>query len=320
MLRPPPRRRGFTLIELLVVIAIIAVLIALLLPAVQAARAAAQRIQCTNNMKQIGLAMHNYHDAIGTLPPGTVGCCNGTWQAFILPYIEQGALANSYNFATPRYVDPSNVTVTNAFVNALLCPSDSPSRPASTALGAFNGKISAHNYVVNFGGTDIDQRDTIDATSAFLGAPFSYIAHYSNANHIDTPNKGVMTRFAAITDGLSNTMLASEVVVGKGSDLRGVTWWTDATTYTAYLPPNSSLFDRMYSASACNNGLEGNTPCTVVKLLDPLLVGARSRHPGGVNTAMADGSVRYVKNSINLFTWRSLASTRGNEILGADSF
>src|SRR3982751_5576547 len=93
------RPRGFTLIELLVVIAIIAVLIALLLPAVQAAREAARRIQCTNNLKQIGLAVHNYGDSLGSLPPGASGCCNGTWQAFILPYMEQGALSNSYNFS-----------------------------------------------------------------------------------------------------------------------------------------------------------------------------------------------------------------------------
>src|SRR5262245_6025743 len=127
-------RRGFTLIELLVVIAIIAVLIALLLPAVQAAREAARRAQCVNNMKQIGIAFHNYHDTVGSLPSGTSGCCNGTWQAFILPYMEQGALSNSYNFMTPRYSDPWNTTVTHSFVNTLLCPSDTPNRPTSSSL------------------------------------------------------------------------------------------------------------------------------------------------------------------------------------------
>src|SRR6187431_1964574 len=91
------KRRGFTLIELLVVIAIIAVLIGLLLPAVQAAREAARRAQCVNNLKQIGLAMHNYHDQQGTLPPGTKGCCYGTWLSFILPHIEQMSMLNSYN-------------------------------------------------------------------------------------------------------------------------------------------------------------------------------------------------------------------------------
>ena len=107
-------RKAFTLIELLVVIAIIAVLIGLLLPAVQAAREAARRAQCVNNLKQVGLAMHNYHDTHGALPPGTRGCCEGTWQAFILPYLEQTALGNAYNYSRPRYVWPENTTVTSS--------------------------------------------------------------------------------------------------------------------------------------------------------------------------------------------------------------
>ena len=132
-------KRGFTLIELLVVIAIIAVLIALLLPAVQAAREAARRAQCTNNLKQIGLAMHNYVSSMTTLPPGKLGCCFGTWQMFMLPYLEQGALANAYNFngnqametvidsgRTLRYSGAANVTATSSRLSALTCPSDTP--------------------------------------------------------------------------------------------------------------------------------------------------------------------------------------------------
>ena len=205
-------------------------------------------------------------------------------------------------------------------ISNLLCPSDTPSKPTSTALGtANNGRVTAHNYVANFGSTDIDQRDLLNGVP-FLGAPFTYIAPYSNANHINTPNKWQVISFGSITVGLSNTMLNSEVIVGKGSDLRGVTWWTDATTFTAYLPPNASLFDQMYSASACAYPLNNNTPCKVVPLLDPLMTGARSRHPGGVNVTMADGSVRFIKNSINLFTWRALSSSRGNEVIGSDSY
>lgn len=318
MVRSP--RKGFTLIELLVVIAIIGVLVSLLLPAVQSAREAARRIQCTNNLKQIGIAMHNYHSALASLPPGTIGCCNGTWQAMILPYLEQGALFNSYNFSRPRYTDSWNTTVTYSFISALLCPSDAPSKPVSSALGAANsGKISAHNYVANFGQTDIDQRPDVNGV-VFLGAPFTYIAHYSNANHVDTVNKGKVINFAQIRDGLSNTMLNSEVVVGKGKDLRGVTWWTDATTFTTFLPPNATLFDQMYSINACGYPDEGNTPCRVVALLDPLMTAARSYHPGGVNVCMADGSVRFMKDSINLFVWRALSSIRGNESISADQF
>src|SRR5262249_24576202 len=132
----PMRRhhRGFTLIELLVVIAIIAVLIALLLPAVQSAREAARRAQCTNNLKQIGLAMHNYESTNGTLPPGVKGCCWGTWLVFILPYVEQGPLFNAWNSTGNdrtaltdgdfRYWGATNTTVTYSRVAAYYCPSD----------------------------------------------------------------------------------------------------------------------------------------------------------------------------------------------------
>jgi len=144
-------RRGFTLIELLVVIAIIAVLIALLLPAVQAAREAARRAQCVNNLKQIGLAMHNYQSSNNCLPPGCKGCCWGTWLIFILPNIEQTSLYNAWNtcgnYTTPngpydlafRYAGAANITVTSTKINAYLCPSDGGNQSHTTiaALGLF---------------------------------------------------------------------------------------------------------------------------------------------------------------------------------------
>jgi prepilin-type N-terminal cleavage/methylation domain-containing protein len=144
-------RRAFTLIELLVAIAIIAVLIAMLLPAVQAAREAARRIQCANNLKQIGLAMTGYHEAIGTLPPGMKGWGWGTWQMFILPYIEQQPLYNAYNqLGDSRneetlsgllgYMGPANLTVTQTRLNAFTCPSDFPNSP--------RGGVTSHNYAV----------------------------------------------------------------------------------------------------------------------------------------------------------------------------
>ena len=329
-----PGRRGFTLIELLVVIAIIAVLIALLLPAVRAAREAARRAQCINNLKQVGIAMHNYHGSINALPSGVYGCCNGTWQTFILPYMELGAMSNAYNFSRSRYSDAWNTTVTWSFINSLLCPSDFPSKPTSTGLGAANnGNLTAHNYVANFGQTDIDQQQNIvtDAvyggTASYLGAPFSWIEPYTNSSHNSSPNKGNAVNFSTITDGLSNTILCSEVVVGKGSDLRGVTWWADSAAFTTNLPPNSSLPDRMYAASACGYpGSNNNTPCVVATLAGmsstypPLYEGARSRHPGGVNTTMADGSVKFIKNTINVRTWRALSSTQGGEVVSADQY
>ena len=317
------RSRGFTLIELLVVIAIIAVLIALLLPAVQAAREAARRIQCTNNLKQIGLAVHNYSDTMGALPPGASGCCNGTWQAFILPYMEQGALSNSYNFSNPRYVNLVNTTVTTTFINAFLCPSNGVQhRPISSALGAdATGKLSAHNYVANFGATDLNQQD-VALDSKFNGAPFTFIAPYTNADHPASPYKGMTVTIAAITDGTTNTMMNSEVlIVPQPSELRGMTWWADATSFTTLLGPNSALPDMMYGSGACNATLAKPTPCgysTGAPRLNYLA--ARSRHPGGVNVAMCDGSVRFMKDTTNLRVWRALSTTQGGEIISADAF
>jgi prepilin-type N-terminal cleavage/methylation domain-containing protein/prepilin-type processing-associated H-X9-DG protein len=313
-------RDGFTLIELLVVIAIIAVLIALLLPAVQAAREAARRIQCTNNLKQVGLAVHNYSDVVGSLPPGTSGCCNGTWQAFILPYLEQTALANSYNFMNPRYVHPSNTTVTQSFISALLCPSNGlQHKPVTGALGAFTGMISAHNYVANFGATDIDQQDLL-GDSRFAGAPFGYIAPYSNANHAASPNKGKLVTIATITDGTTNTLLASEIlIVPKENEIRGNTWWADSTSFTAYLAPNSPIPDVMYSNRACVPTIARPTPCANATA-GPLYLAARSSHSGGVNATMADGSVRFMKNSISLPIWRALSTTQGGEVISSDAY
>jgi prepilin-type N-terminal cleavage/methylation domain-containing protein len=152
-------RRGFTLIELLVVISIIAVLIALLLPAVQSAREAARRAQCINNLKQIGLALHNYISATNVLPPGRVnshitgmGDCWGAY-AEILPQLEQQIIFNSFNFNLPPDTDPTttpaaaNVTGFTTFLNVLLCPSDST--PTLITIG--NGQYATHNYPMNVG-------------------------------------------------------------------------------------------------------------------------------------------------------------------------
>jgi prepilin-type N-terminal cleavage/methylation domain-containing protein/prepilin-type processing-associated H-X9-DG protein len=329
------RRRGFTLIELLVVIAIIAVLIALLLPAVQAAREAARRAQCVNNLKQVGIAIHNYASSVGSMPPGIYGCCNGTWQTFILPYMEQGSLSNAYNFNNSRYSDPWNTTVTCSFINALLCPSDSPSKSLSTSFpAAFRGFLTSHNYVANLGQTDLDQQNgVVDAVTGgtlnYAGAPFTWIAPYSNGNHNASSAKGQTVGFANITDGLSNTMFCSELITGKGADVRGMSWWGDAAGFTANLPPNSKLFDLIYSTNACEYpGGNNNPPCKVATVnatsstatVPALYMSARSKHPGGVNALMGDGSVKFIKNTINVLTWRALSTTQGNEIISADAY
>ena len=183
------RHLGFTLIELLVVIAIIAVLIALLLPAVQSAREAARRAQCTNNLKQIGLAMHNYPDQQGVLAPGARGCCWGTWLVSVLPYIEQQPLYNAWNsYGNSTYssngLDPNgvlwyggaaNLTVTKSRVNTYYCPTDPNSQNLPGVAGGWGLPVTSQNYVVNFGNTITNQVPyrLNGVTIPFLGAPFS---------------------------------------------------------------------------------------------------------------------------------------------------
>src|SRR3954454_15244551 len=151
-----PRRRphGFTLIELLVVIAIIAVLIALLLPAVQAAREAARRSQCINNLKQLGLGMHNHHDTIGTFPFGTFNSPAQAWSFQVLPFLEQGAMSNALNL-NATFFDGVNSTVTQTTIAVFLCPSDPGGGTSITVSGQPSRKKG--NYVVNWGNSHYDQ-------------------------------------------------------------------------------------------------------------------------------------------------------------------
>jgi prepilin-type N-terminal cleavage/methylation domain-containing protein/prepilin-type processing-associated H-X9-DG protein len=332
-------RRGFTLIELLVVIAIIAVLIGLLLPAVQAAREAARRAQCVNNLKQIGLAMHNYADANLVLPPGHRTAVFGTFQTFILPYIEQSPLGNAYNhegrYWAPgstsgggqgpangiRYGGPQNLTVTRSTLNTLTCPSDL-SKASNPSL--FSG-ITWHNYTVNFGNADIYQSlgpvpggysVGVYPDVVWLGAPFSD----SDSTQRFYPTRAMCYGFASITDGTSNTLMAGEVIKGMGADLRGFTWWGDAVSTSTYLPPNSSLPDRMNSAGYCDATIRSNPPCLVSSTAFPPTIAFRSRHPGGVQMAFCDGSVKFIKNTINLFVWRGLGTSQGGEVISADAY
>ena len=234
------RRSAFTLIELLVVIAIIAVLIALLLPAVQAAREAARRIQCTNNLKQLGLAMHNYQSGVNTLPQGMNGDAWGTWLMAVLPYIEQPSLFNAWNSmgnnsGLPGYVDGPlrylgvcNITVSSTRVGAYYCPSDSTNQSVTGLGETVNGVtllVTQQNYVVNFGNTDMEQM-TLNGVP-FLGAPFTDIGapftDIAGGNYqLRQADGTAMTTypFSAIRDGLSNTMMVSEVCVGQS----GATW------------------------------------------------------------------------------------------------
>src|SRR5262245_14076397 len=244
------RRSGFTLIELLVVIAIIAILIGLLVPAVQKVREAAARASCQNNLKQLGLAMHTYHDNYKKFPygegPGNPadpiktrrGCCWGDWQTLILPYLEQGNIFKGYvnlggsDLTGPRYGASPNVeNVTSKRLEVLTCPSDNPNPGAiTTTIKGVTYAITSHNYVVNYGNTNNYQLDiTTPVAQKFGGAPFGWAP--------------VSCRITDITDGTSNTLLASETVQGIGSDLRGFSWWAPGAQFTTVNGPNSAAPD-----------------------------------------------------------------------------
>jgi prepilin-type N-terminal cleavage/methylation domain-containing protein/prepilin-type processing-associated H-X9-DG protein len=322
-MRPSPARRGrsaFTLIELLVVIAIIAVLIGLLLPAVQKVREAAARAKCQNNLKQLGLAMHIYHDANGKLPPQTANnankCCNGTWQMAILPTVEQGALWQAYQnwggtvAGGPTYEQRENLLVTSVRLPTFTCPSDLPNTAKS---GTFNGTkyfITQHNYLVNVGNIDYAQgKDGAlpdqPAGLKFLGAPFSRSKQFTLTD---------------VTDGTSNTLMAAEVNQGQDQDFRGLTWWAEGSGFTTYRTPNSPGPDYIANGSGApgcvptsQNPL--NADCKAFPSPNPNwnMFTARSRHTGGVNAALCDGSVHFFTNDITWQVWQALGTSQGGE-------
>jgi prepilin-type N-terminal cleavage/methylation domain-containing protein/prepilin-type processing-associated H-X9-DG protein len=309
------RTRGFTLIELLVVIAIIAVLIALLLPAVQAAREAARRAQCTNNLKQFGLALHNYHQVNDRFPFGSSGRDPKTglypstqlWRlpflVSVLPYIEQGTLYSAYN-SNLRYNNAENNTVKAMYIGVYNCPTDSPSPVGAEWKG---------NYGVNWGqNTFFDQ----GLGAGQIVAPFFLL--YG-------------ARIADITDGTTNTLAMMELIqstwqpsTALPGDRRARIWNDDTGTYqvSTRLAPNSAAPD----ISQCQTDrAKPNVPCNYIGNTEPTdtlvySLASRSYHPGGVNALLCDGSVRFVKNSINLASWQALSSKGLSEVISADSY
>jgi prepilin-type N-terminal cleavage/methylation domain-containing protein/prepilin-type processing-associated H-X9-DG protein len=324
------RHQGFTLVELLVVIAIIGILVALLLPAIQAARESARRSQCVNNMKQLGIAMQNYHDVHKKLPMGSWSCCWGTWQMSILPFIEEQQLADAYQWSPniktgnldlgydPAYQysseDPPGSTAHNPPVHnltnvvqhritTLTCPSDEPQVNTKFVAGG-----TYHNYVANYGNTNHFGSSPLLATVAFpkyAGSPF--IGYDPN------PPLAKQSTFKQIVDGLSKTMMFSETIQGKEDDLRGFTWWGWSAGFETAGTPNSNDLDYLQQGQYCQSMV--NPPCGAASTgASSARAIARSHHPGGVNVVMCDSSVQFVVDDIDLDTWRAASTTRGSEV------
>ncbi len=303
----PARRSAFTLIELLVVIAIIAILIALLLPAVQQAREAARRSQCKNNLKQIGLALHNYHDTHRVFPPGHVLIPNGTsfseqltWPAFIWPQMEQTALYEKINFPDPRWGeagDAQQQELLGTVLPVFQCPSDGDSR-------FDHAYRSRNNYVSNTG---------IGALRKEMPASHNTGIFYQNSS----------VRMRDLTDGTSNTMGVSEIIKVRGTGrgrYRGVWNYPEGSHYQHDRTPNTSIADNLRNSMCESTDTEDpDAPCVgsyTAHSDRAIIMSARSRHAGGVHGLMMDGAVRFVGESISLITWQALGTPNGNEVIG----
>jgi prepilin-type N-terminal cleavage/methylation domain-containing protein/prepilin-type processing-associated H-X9-DG protein len=381
------RSRGFTLIELLVVIAIIAVLIALLLPAVQMAREAARRSSCTNNMKQLGLAVHNYESVNQCLPLGSLYPCPGQnpitlqdncWgfgvspHVSILQFIEQGTMYSSYNVgmgvfgATPPQTNGpitwwANTTIFNMQVQVFLCPSDTrllkssltnymaniggpfllggysgpfvPLNPWSTYTGQGNPPYTPIQYPMSQNNGTIGFQAMTDGTSntalwseAASGSNIPVLAGTGRMSEIRTyfQAPGTQSNFnnlpvgvpAAVTQFLAQCNSLTTGTVGNTTTPRGQWWQVTAPYYANYGMYNHVSAPNSRSCSNIVQAAAGGFPGLDVYGTSP----PSSFHQGGVNVAMCDGSVRFIRDQINLYTWWAIGTRAGNEPINANSF
>ncbi len=311
-------RKGFTLIELLVVIAIIAILIGLLLPAVQKVREAAARTQCTNNLKQLGLATHNFHDVNGALPSSDAATTGISAHAYLLPHIEQDNIFKLINF-TLNYNNTANAAAAAMNVKTFLCPSD-PVNEVPVGWAGNNYRTNSGNNILN------SQPGTTSGSTNFGMEP-------PNGPFVPLINT---RKFASITDGLSNTAGWSEHL--KGDFNQGRSTFTDTFRPGTY-PANSDESVTMCNAIDPNNlsfqgvsdvgapwirGYHSTTkyyhahlPNTRSCMWPPQRIAttAKSAHSNGVMVGMMDGSIRFVPNSINIVAWRAMGSREGGETI-----
>jgi prepilin-type N-terminal cleavage/methylation domain-containing protein/prepilin-type processing-associated H-X9-DG protein len=344
-------RRGFTLIELLVVIAIIGVLIALLLPAVQAAREAARRAQCTNNLKQIGIAIHNYETSFRGLPfgkgpsygallPGTPVYARWSAHSQLLMFIEQGNLFNSINFSLPpetpgmagdvpfmppyQNPDRANATASRTQVAAFLCPSDGPTLPEWP--GGTNMYANQQSWACDLS----ESNPSITAPGEQIRGIFYFLS---------------FVKVSEVTDGTSNTVYFSEKIKGTGiSD-------GNARSDQMIAPHATSEADTLANCRGLNpltslrltyrmgmSWVMGEMCCTTYNHVDTpnkhtcaapgfpgtmanmsMSMPPSSRHPGGVNALFGDGTVRFIKDTIDMRPWRAIGTRNGGEVVSADS-
>jgi prepilin-type N-terminal cleavage/methylation domain-containing protein/prepilin-type processing-associated H-X9-DG protein len=332
------RRAGFTLIELLVVIAIIAVLIALLLPAVQAAREAARRTQCTNNLKQIGLALHNYHAPWNSFPVGFLYAYRGVlpissplqyrWSvlAQMAPFLEQANLYNALNFDFPIAHQPTtsgalfwpyfpaNTTAMATQVALFVCPSDGAPPPAvgsgPTSYAFCAGDGSGGGDATGADGTFIlglpqsvaSLTDGTSQTAAASEQLLGIAGPYSQPTPLPVPSPLIRAMARVVAGPLTDAACA---VAGNGWLLnRGSGWWDgnyQNTLYNHYLTPNARRPD-----------------CIVYH--NPGWKGARSLHPGGVNLLFGDGHSTFIKETVDARIWRAIATRAGGEVISADAY
>jgi prepilin-type N-terminal cleavage/methylation domain-containing protein/prepilin-type processing-associated H-X9-DG protein len=328
-------RAGLTLVEVLVVIAIIGLLVGLLLPAVQSARESARRANCSSTLRQWGQAMQSYEQSYGVLPLGISEwrCCRHPWVPVLWPYMEQQALADRYNWGWLHFWNSPNSTLPGVSpagpmsqrLPSYYCPSDRPN-----TIFLFQGAVVPRvNYVVNSTNVVVSgrkhrgpfHRQFQDGLASYCGPQYVGLStgNTNGETFVPIDARGYVGpwawRFSHIVDGLSNTLMMAEAIVwpsdgvaGEPGDPRGQ---PDYAFFDARITPNSA-FDMVRAGAGCNN-TNPSLPCQASGDNQNWIFASRSRHMGGVQAMMCDGSVRFVSDMINQAAWQAQGTMNGAE-------